>query len=229
MKIPLYLAMTVAEFSKCKDFPSHIAWMACHFSPYGAGLSNLPPQLPSGALLILNDQTPVQGHDPKKVRQALADTVSSLGCSAVLLDMQRQDCPQTKAIIQEVLSLPCPVCVSDIYAKDLDCPVFLPPVPLICAPDAYFAPWQGREIWLDMAIDSIELSITEAGCHHNHSKITGPFPYQEECLCCHYRSEFHNDCIHFYLHRTKEDLYNLLARSAAYGVTAGVGLWQELK
>ena len=229
MEIPLYLSMTSAEFAHCVEFPDHTAWMACHFSPYGTGLTNLPTRLPKGSLLILNDRTPVHRHDSKQIRQMLADTISTLGCCAVLLDMQRPDSPETQAIIQDVLTLPCPVCVSDIYAKDFDCPVFLPPVTLTHAPDAYFAPWKGREIWLDVAVDSVEVTVTQNGCHSCYSKPVGEFPFPEENLCCHYRAELQNDCVRFYLHRTKEDLYDLLAKSAAYGVTTGVGLWQELK
>ena len=46
MAITPFLAMTAAEFRKKEDLPDKIAWMACHFSPYGLGLSNLPQRLP---------------------------------------------------------------------------------------------------------------------------------------------------------------------------------------
>ena len=228
MEIPLYLSMTAAEFSSCMEFPIHTAWMACHFSPYGTGLTNLPARLPKGSLLILNDRTPVHRHDPIHIRQMLADTVSSFGCSAILLDMQRRDSPETKTIVQNVLTLPYPVCVSDVYAKELDCPVFLPPVPLTQTPEAYFSPWKGREIWLDVTMESAEFTITANGSKCCPYKSVGEFPFREERLCCHYRAELQNDCARFYLHRTKEDIYDLLSQSAAYGVTTGVGLWQEL-
>lgn len=228
MEIPLYLSMTAAEFAQCGTFPKHTAWMACHFSPYDTGLTNLPARLPKGAMLILNDRTPVHRHDPKQIRQVLADIVSTLGCRAVLLDMQHPNCPETHAIIQEVLTLPCPVCVSDIYAKELDCPVFLPPIPLTHTPEAYFSPWKGREIWLDVAADSVEVIVTPKGCHSRLYNPVGTFPFHEENLCCHYRAELQDDRARFYLHRTKADIFDLLDKSAAYGVTTGVGLWQEL-
>ena len=228
MGIPLYLAMTAAEFAHCTEVPAHCAWMACHFSPYGTSLTNLPNRLPKGNMLILNDRTPVHGHDPKQIRQMLGDTVAGLGCSAVLLDMQRPNCPETQDIIREALTLPCPVCVSDIYAKELDCPVFLPPLPLTQTPDNYFSPWVGREIWLDVARECVELTVTAEGCRSCYSNPSGDFPFREENLCCHYRAELQENCIRFYLRRTKEDLHDLLEQSAAYGVTKGVGLWQEL-
>ena len=48
MAIGRYFAMTAAEIRGCSALPAGIAWMACHFSPYGTGLSNLPPELPEG-------------------------------------------------------------------------------------------------------------------------------------------------------------------------------------
>ncbi len=228
-EIPLYLSMTAAEFAHCSIFPKHTAWMACHFSPYGTGLTNIPNHLPKGSLLIVNDRTPVHRHDPMQIRQALQNTVATLDCCGVLLDMQQKGSPETLIIIKELLNLSCPVCVSDIYGKDLDCPVFLPPVPLTLAPEEYFAPWKGREIWLDAAIDCSVLTVNEKGCFHTPCRPNGDFPFFEERLHCHYRTEQHGSSAEFYLRRTKEDLMALLRRSTDYGVTKGVGLWQELR
>ena len=229
MEIPLYLSMTAAEFAHCNVFPKHTAWMACHFSPYGTGLTNLPTHLPKGSLLIVNDRTPVHRHDPIQIRQMLENTISTLGCSGVLLDMQQRNSPETQKIIKELLNLPCPVCVSDIYGKDLNCPVFLPPVPLTLSPEEYFAPWKGREIWLDAAIDCSLLTVNEKGCFHASCCPNGDFPFREDRLFCHYRTEQQKNSVQFYLRRTKDDLVNLLSKSANYGVTTGVGLWQELR
>ena len=52
MAITPFLAMTAAEIEHSTPLPPNVAWMACHFSPYGAGLSNLPKNLPAGSLLI---------------------------------------------------------------------------------------------------------------------------------------------------------------------------------
>ena len=46
MAISIYLAASPAQISKMERFPEKLAWMACHFSPYGTGLSNLPASLP---------------------------------------------------------------------------------------------------------------------------------------------------------------------------------------
>ena len=58
MAIAPFLAMTAAETRNHSVLPPKIAWMACHFSPYGLGLSNLPQRLPPHALLLLDDITP---------------------------------------------------------------------------------------------------------------------------------------------------------------------------
>jgi hypothetical protein len=89
MVLPRYLAQTREEFAVCPSLPEHPAWMACHFSPYGTGLSNLPEALPKGSLLILNDRTPVFGHDPLQVAAQLEESVVRLECSGILLDFSQ--------------------------------------------------------------------------------------------------------------------------------------------
>ena len=121
MAIVLHLAMTAAEFDTNPSLPGPIAWMACHFSPYGTGLSNLPSRLPEGSILILNDRTPVFGHSPERIASQLAEVAESLKCSGILLDFQRDGEAQTLAIATAITALPYPVAVTPSYAKELDC------------------------------------------------------------------------------------------------------------
>ncbi len=228
MEIPLYLSMTAAEFAQCRKLPAHTAWMACHFSPYSTGLTNIPAYLPKGSLLILNDRTPIHKHDPIQIRQILEEIVSSFDCCAVLLDLQRGNSPEAKEIIKQLLTLPCPVCISDIYAKELNCPVFLPPVPLTLSPEEYLKPWKGREIWLDTALEGAVFTLNKHGCQIAQQSFDHELPFREDQLFCHYRTEAHSEIVQFYLQRTKQDIQDLLQHSAAFGVTTGVGLWQEL-
>ena len=73
MAIRLYLAMTAAEIRENTGLPPKIAWMACHFSPYCTGLSNLPRILAAGSVLMLDDVTPIFHHDPQQIAAQLRE------------------------------------------------------------------------------------------------------------------------------------------------------------
>lgn len=224
MDIVHYLAMTAAEIGADPPLPSKIAWMACHFSPYGTGLSNLPRNLPEGSMVILNDRTPICGHDPERVAGQLLE----LDCDSLLLDFQRPEEPQTAAVIQAILdTLPCPVGVSACYAAELDCPIFLPPLPPHVPPAEYLAPWRGREIWLEAALDTVQLTITPEGCHIAVADPPESLPHQDLRLYCHYHIHVSPQEIRFTLRRTGEDLRSLLD-SRELGIARAVGLFQEL-
>lgn len=231
MTFPPYLAMTAAEFSLCRDLPPKIAWMACHFSPYGTGLSNCPTQLPAGSMIILNDRTSIHGHDPQLISRQLSQMEVALQPGCFLLDFQRPGCALTAEVVKAaVASLKSPVGVSDLYAQGVDCPVFLPPVPPECPVEAYLAPWQGREIWLEAALDGCTLTVTEDGCAAAPLP-TGEAPacpFTDESLHCRYRVDIGERQLRFTLRRTEAELSALLHQAATLGVTQAVGLFQEL-
>ncbi len=229
MAIPLFLAMTAAEFTHAERLPPRTAWMACHFSSYGTGLTNLPRSLPEGSLLILNDRTPVCGHDPELIYESLLDTAQKRKCSGLLLDFQRPDCEQVGQIIEKALTLPLSVAVSDLYGADYDCPVFLSP-PRLHKPLAdHIAPWQGREIWLETALDGCTITVTESGSTFAPlSAQAGDLPFRDDVLHCHYRIETGKDHARFTLQRSQEDMVSMLAEAESLGVTRAVGLYQEL-
>jgi len=228
MALPLYLAQTPAEMAG--NSPSEApAYMACHFSPGGQGLSNLPQALPPGAMLILDDSTPMAGHDPQRIVTQLTEILQQFRCESLLLDFQRAAVPEQQAL-SELLSesLPCPVGISEPYAQGLCCPVFLPPVPPDQLLRDYLAGWQGREIWLEAAPDGIALTLTEAGCT---AEPLGDFPedgLSDHALHCHYSVQTASDGAIFRLWRTRSDLDALLAEAETLGITRAIGLWQEL-
>jgi len=231
MAIPVFLAMTAAEFQGNRAFPGRMGWLACHFSPYSRGLSNLPEALPPGSLLIVDDVTPVHDHDPDLVAMQLSQQVQAQNCTGVLLDFQRPENPQAAQLVQHLASaLPCPMAVSDIYAAGLDCPVFLSPVPPDRALTEHIAPWTGREIWLDLALDGQSITLTEAGAKSSLlRRFSGPGEgFSETTLHCHYRIETTQDKAVFTLWRTREDLDELLKEAEALGIATAVGLYQEL-
>lgn len=229
MVLPRYLAQTATEMAG-NPKPERLAYLACHFSPGGKGLSNLPPKLPPGAMLILDDSTPMDGHEPDLIVKQLSDLIQANLCEALLLDFQRPDVPGQRELAQLLGSaLPCPVGVSDNYAREHTCPVFLSPVPPDMPISEYLRPWQGREIWLEAALDGIMLTLTETGCA---AEPLWDFPEDGRCdkrLHCHYAIETVGDSAVFRLWRSSSDLNMLLDEAGSLGVTKSIGLWQELR
>ena len=230
MPIPRYLAMTAAEIAGCTVHPRHTAWMACHFSSSGNGLSNLPRWLPADSLLILDDSIPMQDHDPLRITAELGACMERLQCVGLLLDFQRSGQEQTRKLVEYLCeALPFPIVVSDTYAEGLDCGVFLSPIP----PDEdmipRLSPWQGREIWLDTTTEGIEILLKTDGT------TSTPLPpwerpevgFEEKRLHCHYRVSLEENSAAFTLWRTDTDIEALLSEAEALGVAAAVGLYQE--
>lgn len=228
MAFPLYLAMTAAEFCHCKTLPPHPAWMACHFSPYGTGLSNIPETTPPDAMVIVNDRIPVHGHDPSLIAEQLQQLVNESSDACVLLDFQRPDNPETVAIARKIVStLPCPVGVSSIYAGDLDCAVFYPLLPSCRLPQTAF-PQQQRDIWLEVCGGCNRIDITPNGFHSDWlPPDSEPLPHADSSLCVHYRTEVGQERITFYLQRTKADWDAFFQSISACGVTRAVALYQQ--
>lgn len=224
MDFVLYRAMTAAEFEKNPHFSMPMAWMACHFSPYATGLSNLPRALPVGSLLIVNDRTPIAGHDPAQIARVLDETVRRLDCSGILLDFQH-DGAQTVAAA--VAALPCPVAVTPPYAAPLSCGVFLPP-PALCTPlREHLAPWTGREIWLEAALQGATVRVTRDGSR-TLAAPPGACPHTDEVLHCRYGMDVRADHVDFSLQRDASQLDALLDEAVSLGVTHFVGLYQQL-
>ena len=230
MPIARYLAMTGAEMAGNAVFPDYAAWMACHFSPGGKGLSNLPKGLPPGSLLILDDSTPIQDHDPERIAAELGSCMERLQCAGLLLDFQRPGEEQARTLTEYLCqALPFPVVVSDSYADGLDCGVFVSPVPPDTSMDTWLSRWSGREIWLDTTMEGLEIVLTEKGAKNV------PLPVwdcpegglEDTRLHCHYQISLGCDSAVFTLWRTMEDIAAQLEEAEQLGVTAAVGLYQE--
>lgn len=225
MALPLYLALTAAEFTACSHFPAPMAWMACHFSPYGTGLCGLPPAFPPDSMVIVNDRIPPAGHDPGYI----LDQLAQITCSCILLDFQYPGVQETASLARTIVEgTQRPVGVTPCYGKDLDCPVFLPPIPPDVSPDACLSPWRNREIWLEAALDGMTYTVTEHGSQPGTLSRIPNRGFQEDALFCHYRAALQENQVLFSLWRTREDLDALLEAVQNFGVTKTVGLWQEL-
>lgn len=231
MVLPLYLALTNAEISVQQPLPHHMAYMACSFSPYTQGLSGVPSSLPQGSMLILNDRMRCEGHSPDLVAGQLQEAASRLCCESVLLDFQRPQSPEAETMVRSIIQLlSCPVGVTEGYAQDLDCPVFLSPAPLHIPLADHLAPWHGREIWLEAALGQEEIVITAKG-----AALSAQFPsegltggFYDDTLRCNYHTRIDSECITFTLFDTIESLEQKLDHAASLGVSRAVGLWQEL-
>ncbi len=232
MALPLYLAMTAREFAAGYPADGHLAWMACHFACYETGLENLPAALPEGAMLIVNDRVPICGHDPILIAEQLADLAERFSCSGILLDFQCPDDAALASLCRTLSMIPgCPVGVCGLYAKELDCPVFLPALPLRIPLSKHLSPWCGREVWLEVAVEGQQATVTEDGTHICAVPIR-PL----ETPVCHdtklhvrYHWQYVDKTAQFQIQRTREELGGLLAEAADLGVTRAIGLYQQLK
>lgn len=231
MALERYLAMTAAEFSAAERLPARVAWMGCHFSPYGPGLSNLPETLPAGSVILVDDWNPMSGHDAGVIARQLKDLCTRLSPRGILLDLQRPPCPETQALTDSLTAeLPCPVAVTEPYAAGRSCPVFLSPPPPHRPLGEVLAPWEGRQLWLDGALMSQCATVTEAGCSVRDTEPLPPeaYPHLDSRLHCRYGIRTEPDRITFFLRRDRPLLETLLEEADRLGVCLSLGLYQEL-
>ena len=202
MVLPLYLAMTGAEICAI----SHPAYLM-------EDLSDLPPP---GFLPVVTDRFPIDGQALHRFCQ---------GRETVVLDFERPPTPAMRAAVQ---GLPCPVAAPPEYPDRG--PVFLPLPPLHVPLAQYLAPWQGREIWLEAALQKQTITVTASG-----AVISAPSPaaglsggFYDRNLHCRFAQEIRPDRVMFTLFDTPETLKEKLDLAATLGVTRAIGLYQEL-
>ena len=230
MALPLNLAMTQAEITAADLLPSRLAWMSCQFSPFTKGITNIPKSLPEGSMLILDDQQNCFTHSPDLVAQQLLEATQQLGCESILLDFQRPADPESIAMVHTIVeALPCPVAVTEGFAKDLTCPVFLAPCPLHMPLQTYLHPWLGRELWMEAALCQEIITVTGNGTTFISDYPVDPDGgFYEPNLICHYRVAVSPEKITFTLFDTPETLHQKLQKAHSLGVHRMVGLFQEL-
>ena len=224
-----YLAMTAAEMKSCRKLPSHMAWMACHYAPYGTGLSNLPASLPEGAMLMINDRTPPQGHDPEYILWQLDKLKERCNIHSILLDFQQENPENADLAAALVKSSNLPVAVTESYARELECPVFLS-APLHLPLEEAFAPWKGRPIWLECAVFAEQICVTAQGAsfHFPREAAEAPEGFLDTQLHCRYKTQILQDSILFSLTRTREQIPDFLSEAERLGAELAVGLDQQL-
>lgn len=231
MGLACYLAMTAAEFQAVRTLPTAVAWMSCHFSGHSRGLSNLPEALPEGSVLILDDSIPIAGHDPVLIRKQLEGLAEQFPLKGILLDFERPGVAELAALAGFLTEKPCcPVCVSRLYAKDLSCPVFLPPPPLHSPLKEYLAPWKGRSVWLELAAQCQIARIDSRGCRLESAPMEAlpPPSFLDRSCCSRYHWALQNEEAVFTMVRDLPELAMLEADARALGVAQTIGLYQQL-
>ena len=201
MVLPLYLAMTPLEFRPI---------------PHAAYLLLEPSEVPPGVLPVVTDRSSLD-------RQWLLHICQ--GREGVLLDFERPATTEVRAIIRD---LPCPAAAPPGYADEG--PVFLPPAPLHVPMEEYLAPWKGREIWLEAAVQSQTIAVTAEGSTVSppctNADLTDGF--YSETLRCRFTQNFSENQAVFTIFDTPETLKMKFRHATNLGVTRFVGLYQEL-
>lgn len=230
MAFPCYLAMTAAEILRCEKIPPEPAYLSCHFSPYGKGLSAIPPSLPPDTLLILTDRTPICGHEADLVARQLCDAAARLKCCGILLDLQRPDSPEAPAIVKAVLeTASCPVAVSQLYAAEGDYPVLVSPSPLWTDPEELLAPWKGRPVWLETVPEGALVTVTAEGSAWEPIPWNSFTPkFHHDGMHADYRIEKEKDRVKIYLRRDSACLDSLAEYAKTVGAVARIGLYQQI-
>lgn len=230
MDLKCHLALTGFEHTAAKQLPKHIAWMACHFSLSSKGLSNLPADLPAGAVVLIDDSIPPLDHDPEFILQQLNALIRQQKTGCILLDLQRPDLPENAAIAKHLTEkLDIPVCVSSLYAGPLACSVLLPPPPLTQHLKTHISPWGGRDIWLEIALESQQITVTQEGSHFSplpFAPLQGK-SFTDEKLCTRYQTQVFEDRAVFTLVRDVEMNKLLLQRARQLRIAQAVGLYQQ--
>ena len=223
----VFLAQTSREM---KEFcPNKTAYMALHFSPYSAGLSNVPQALPKNSLLLLDDSMPINNHRSELICDQLKQLCTQFSPSGLLLDFQSTYNAETADMASRIVqALPCPVAVTEPYARNLRCPVFLAPPPVNKSLEKYLAPWQAQGIFLEIAREQTQFTVTEKGCKICNLPNAQALPLINKACHCHYKVEIFPKQIIYTLQRTKADLADLAEEAYGLGVSGVVGLYQEL-
>lgn len=228
MSLRLYLAMTEAEIRRAPVLPQHLAYMACHFSPYGTGLVNIPERLPPESILIVNDRVPVLSHDPVLIARQLLTAAHRLRLFGILMDLQIPNNPTTAEVVKSVTgTLPCPVAVSELYGAELSCPVFGAP-PIYCSLSEYAQNKGSRPLWLEVHQEAVFLAISDSGCTIAPEEKFSGKSFTDDTLQCNYRYKIQKERALFHLSRQLENIPGYLRKAESLGIEVAIGLYQQL-
>lgn len=227
MEIPFYLAMTPCEIRQADDVPGHLSWMSAHFSKENELLCNLPENLPENSILVIDDAFPISEHNSALILEQLKMILNNSDLIEILLDFQREYNPKLKAFSAEVAgAFPNRVAVTPNYDNGKTI-VFLPPAPPNIPIQQYLVPWRDRDTWLDLTMSKLAMRIKQNSVIMEDTCEVGKCPHISPELSTHYGITATNEEILIQFQRTKDDCNMLLQKAAEFGVTRGIGLYQE--
>ena len=230
MDLPLYHAMTAAEFSFARKLPRHIAWMACHFSAYSTNLSNLPTEIPPGSMIIINDKMPPSGHDKFAIAEQLNRLADQYRVSSFLFDFERKETEETAEMIYYLTSsVNSPVVVTEVYAHASKGPVLISMPPPHISLKKQIANIQNRELWLELAMETEIAIIDSNGCHFQPygGEVFPAMEFTDSTLHTKYRLQICNNHANYLLKREIAEVADIMKEAKSLGVTTFVGLYQQ--
>lgn len=222
MAIPVYLAMTSAEIQNTHKIPQNVAyWYPLDF----------PAQPNRDSLLVFTDEEAFRPSKVGIIADNLVASAKSLQCRGILLDFQHENRHENAALVTELEARKYPFAVTALYAENRNCVIFLPPVPLTATLADYIGPWQGREVWLELAMDGLQITVTAQGSQEYYLSHAPSLnnAHIDQNFHCHYSIESAEDRAVFTLWRTKQDIEAMLNEASALPVRLAVGLWQEFQ
>ena len=228
MNLSIYMAFVAAESEAILRYKGKAAWLGYHLSAFDSGITPRPSFLDSCHMLVLTDETPLLHHDPQKVTSEICAEAKSLGCEKILLDFQRPPTEKSLVLAKSILrSAPCAVGITECYANDTDCSVFLPSPPLWTPLQETIAPWKGRDIWLEIFPEDGCITITKKGGNYSPSAPLENYPFCDNALCLSYSTEQYAQQVKVHLHRGITEMKAFLHLADSLGISAAIGLYQQ--
>lgn len=227
MDLQCYIATTAEEMRTLSKLPTHPAWMACHFSPYGTGIINLPRGLPQDSMVILNDRIPPSGHN----KSLIADQLNSIQCSCYLLDFQVPGIRETEEIAVFLTErLEKPVAISEAYQHCSKGPMLLNLFPHQSLSTS-IKTLGNRDIWLEVTTDTESLTVSKTDCNWDYLPASDTALFRHTSIRLHSQYEFriHDDCAKFLLKRDIPQIRSLLKEADRLHIKKAVGLYQQLQ
>lgn len=225
MGIGPYHLMSPGEIHKFSPSAPVAVLLCC--APFSPGLLIGPSRLPKGSVAVFTDRVTPTFHQSGRIAGELKALMKTLHSPALILDWTGELSPWLEELLKQLCGVQL-VLPPHLAGKE-DSAVLVPSVVEKSLEDL-LAPWNGRQIWLDMVSSAAQLTLTRNGCE--------VVPWQasiregdlyDETLCCQYRVETAQEEARFYLYETQQTRMKKLEKARSLGVAGAIGLWKDFK